>query len=102
LTDGNRCEFGRIIGNAIAAILGLNDGQFGEFWNIVMDWRDESEIRYNEGRDVYGWLTSPMRWGNNDVMVMTRVFHQLDQAVEEMWIRKMIDARRIELGAMEG
>jgi hypothetical protein len=101
LTDASRCEFGRTIGDAIAAILGLNGGQFGGFWDMVVDWRDESEIRYNEGRDVYGWLASPMRWGNNEVMVMTRVFHQLDKAVEEMWMRKMIDARRIELGAME-
>ena len=102
MTDGSRCQFGRTIGDAVAAILGLYDGQSGRFWDMVVDWREESEIRYNVGRGIYGWLASPMRWGNNDVMVMTRVFHQLDIAVEEMWMRKMIDFRRIELGAMEG
>jgi hypothetical protein len=79
LTDGSRCRFGRTISDAMAVMLGLNGSQFEGLWDLVVEWRDKSEIRYS--RDVYGWLASPMRWGNNDVMVMTRVF---DKAVEKM------------------
>jgi len=101
LTDGSRCRFGRTIGNVMAAMLGLNCSQFEGLWDLVVEWWDESEIRYNEGLDVNGWLASPMQWGDNDVMVMTRVFYQLDKVVEKMCIRKLIDKRRIELGAIE-
>lgn len=63
-------------------------------------WRKDSRTHFNRELDLGGWLLSPMRWGSRQVVIMLRVFHQLDMAVEEAWVLKAVERRQVELNAL--
>ncbi|TFB00704.1 hypothetical protein CCMA1212_007485 [Trichoderma ghanense] len=66
----------------------------------VEAWREDSRTRFNRELDLGGWLLSPMWWGSRQVMIMLRVFYQLDVAVEEAWVLKAMERRQGELSAL--
>lgn len=98
LQDASRCLHAKVIGNAVATMMGLLEGKFSALAECVAEWMDETND--DSDRQIYEWLASPMRWGSEDVMVMTRIFHQLDRGLEEIWRRDRIEERRKELGAL--
>ncbi|KAH7113061.1 hypothetical protein EDB81DRAFT_922310 [Dactylonectria macrodidyma] len=110
--DGSRCQFREVVVNAVSAMCAFSiisrDGPSGDcdnnnntsrdtLWDQIEDWRGCSRIRFNPDWGIDGWLLSPMPWGRQDVMVMLRIFCQLDIVVEDLWIEKEVDKRRAKL-----
>lgn len=97
---GARCVFPEVVINAIAAMSAfpLAADTFG---CQIAAWQQRSTTRFNQTWGVDGWLLSPMPWGRQDVMVMLRVFSQLDVVVEDLWIEGEVARRCAKLGLRE-
>lgn len=103
----SRCQFREVVVNAVSAMCAFSivspDDPRGDydnlniFWDQIKDWCSGSRIRFNQDWGTDGWLLSPMPWGRQDVMVMMRIFCQLDVVVEDLWIEQEVDQRRVKL-----
>lgn len=99
LGDNRQCGFRHVVGDCVALMLALiGDPIWGVLGETIGEWMDESTIR-KVGGGFYGWLTAPMRWGEEQVPVMLRVFYQLDEEIERIWMEERVERRRVELDA---
>ncbi|KAK4058993.1 hypothetical protein Trihar35433_11284 [Trichoderma harzianum] len=103
--EKERCVFHQVVIGAVSAMLTFQLPSEMTLLQQVRIWREGSRTRFKSeldmgGLDVGGWLLSPMWWNSRQVMIMLRVFYQLDMAVEEAWVLKAIERRQVELNAL--
>jgi hypothetical protein len=99
--DGEECGFPGVVVNTVAAMLTFQlPSGVVMLQQQVEEWREGSRTRLNGELRLGGWLLSPMLLDSRQMMMMVRVFHQLDIAVEETWIRNAMEQRRAELNTL--
>ncbi|KAK4080141.1 hypothetical protein Trihar35433_1246 [Trichoderma harzianum] len=99
------CKFYLVVIHAVSAMLTFQLPSRMTLLQQVKIWQQGSRIQFNskldlDGLEVGKWLMSPMWWDSRQVMIMLRVFYQLDMAVEEAWMLKAIERRQVELNAL--
>ncbi|KAM6482307.1 hypothetical protein HDV62DRAFT_40316 [Trichoderma sp. SZMC 28011] len=99
------CRFYLVVIHAVSAMLTFQLPSRMTLLQQVKIWQQGSRIQFNslldlDGLEVGKWLMSPMWWDSRQVMIMLRVFYQLDMAVEEAWVLKAIERRQVELNAL--
>ncbi|KAL6792751.1 hypothetical protein J3E68DRAFT_407316 [Trichoderma sp. SZMC 28012] len=99
-SDSEECVFPGVVINTVSAMLAFELPSGVTLKQKVEQWWESSRTRFNEDLGLSGWLLSPMLWDGRQMMTMVRVFHQMDIAVEEMWIQNAIEQRRVELSAL--
>lgn len=103
--DGQWCRFYLVVIHAVSAMLTFQLPSGMTLLQQVKIWQEGSRTQFNsklnlQGLEVGKWLMSPMWWDSRQVMIMLRVFYQLDMAVEEAWVLKAIERRQVELNAL--
>ncbi|PKK50948.1 hypothetical protein CI102_6735 [Trichoderma harzianum] len=103
--DDEWCRFYLVVIHAVSAMLTFQLPSGITLLQQVKIWQEGSRTQFNskldlDGLEVGKWLMSPMWWDSRQVMIMLRVFYQLDMAVEEAWVLKAIERRQVELNAL--
>lgn len=92
-------SYNGVVLRAVSAMLSFALPSGATLLQQAESWRRDSRTHFNRELDLGGWLLSPMRWGSRQVVIMLRMFHQLDMAVEEAWVLKAMERRQGELNA---